>query len=112
MDRIKLSDSLSMSRIVYGMWRIGDDADTSIAHVEAKINACLDQGITTFDQADIYGGYAAEAILGEALKANPSLRGKMEIVTKCDIVAPMGKYADKPIMTRQLPISMPLWKLH
>ena len=97
MDRIKFSDSLSMSRIVYGMWRIGDDADTSIAHVEAKINACLDQGITTFDQADIYGGYAAEAILGEALKANPSLRSKMEIVTKCDIVAPMGKYADKPL---------------
>ena len=97
MERVSLSNSLEMSRIVYGMWRIADDADTSVAHVDAKINACLDQGITTFDQADIYGGYAAEAVLGEALKANPSLRGKMEIVTKCDIVAPMGKYADKPV---------------
>ena len=27
------------------------------AHVQAKIEACLEQGITTFDQADIYGGY-------------------------------------------------------
>ncbi|MEP6244282.1 MAG: aldo/keto reductase, partial [Lentilitoribacter sp.] len=97
MERVSLSSSLEMSRIVYGMWRIADDTDTSVAHVDAKINACLDQGITTFDQADIYGGYVAEAVLGEALKANPSLRGKMEIVTKCDIVAPIGKYSDKPV---------------
>jgi len=93
MDRVKLSDNLEFSRLIYGMWRLGDDTDTSPAHVERKIQACLDQGITTFDQADIYGGYAAEAVLGGALKANPALRSKMEIVTKCDIVAPMGRYA-------------------
>ena len=92
MERVKLSDSLSMSRIVYGMWRIGDDADTSPAHVVAKIEACLDQGITTMDQADIYGGYTAEAILGAAFDASPGLRDKVELVTKCDIVAPMGRY--------------------
>ncbi|WP_319545358.1 aldo/keto reductase family oxidoreductase [Ruegeria conchae] len=97
MQRVKLSDTLEMSRLVYGMWRLGDDSDTSTAHVEAKIQACLDQGITTFDQADIYGGYAAEAVLGNALRANPSLRQKMEIVTKCDIVAPMGRYADAKV---------------
>ena len=97
MDRVQLSNDLNFSRIVYGMWRIGDDTDTSTAHVQAKIHACLDQGITTFDQADIYGGYVAEAILGEALKADPSLRARMEIVTKCDIVAPVGRYADAPV---------------
>ncbi|MEL6618407.1 MAG: aldo/keto reductase [Pseudomonadota bacterium] len=97
MDRIQLSDTLSMSRIVYGMWRLGDDTDTSVAHVQAKIHACLDQGITTFDQADIYGGYVAEAILGEALKADTGLRAKMEIVTKCDIVAPVGRYESAPV---------------
>lgn len=97
MDRVTLAPKLEMSRIVYGMWRLGDDADTSVAHVQAKIHACLDQGITTFDQADIYGGYVAEAILGEALKADTGLRGKMEIVTKCDIVAPVGRYADAPV---------------
>jgi len=97
MERVQLSSSLSMSRIVYGMWRVADDADTSAKHVEAKIAACLEQGITTFDQADIYGDYGAEAVLGGALKANPSLRDQIEIVTKCDIVAPIGKYADAPV---------------
>lgn len=97
MERIEIAPGLSLSRLVYGMWRLGDDSDTSPAHVEAKINACLEQGITTFDQADIYGGYAAEGILGQAIKANPALRTQMEIVTKCDIVAPMGRYADKRV---------------
>ncbi len=97
MQRVKLSDTLEMSRLVYGMWRLGDDSDTSAAHVEAKIQACLDQGITSFDQADIYGDYGAEAVLGNALRANPALRAKMEIVTKCDIVAPIGRYSDAKI---------------
>ncbi|MFY0680680.1 MAG: aldo/keto reductase [Thalassovita sp.] len=97
MDRVKLSSDLDFSRLVYGMWRIGDVEDTSASHVVAKIQACLDQGITTFDQADIYGGYTAEAILGGALAANPALRNQMEIVTKCDIVAPAGRYADAKV---------------
>ena len=92
MDRVDLGQ-ISLSRLVYGMWRMGDDADTSPAHVQAKIEACLAQGITSFDQADIYGGYTAEAILGAALRAAPGLRGQMEIVTKCDIVAPVGRHA-------------------
>ncbi len=94
MNRVTLTDDLSLSRLVYGMWRIGDDADTSPAHVQAKIEACLDQGITTMDQADIYGAYTAEGILGAALRASPGLRDRIEIVTKCDIIAPIGKYAD------------------
>ncbi len=97
MKRIKISNDLEFSQLIYGMWRIGDDKNTSAAHVEAKIQSCLDQGISTFDQADIYGGYTAEAILGDALKHNPSLRKQMEIVTKCDIVAPMGRYSDKRV---------------
>lgn len=92
MERVDLG-KISLSRLVYGMWRLGDDADTSPAHVQAKIEACLDQGITSFDQADIYGGYTAEAILGAALRAAPGLRDRMEIVTKCDIVAPVGRHA-------------------
>ncbi len=97
MDRISLSSDVSLSRIVYGMWRLGDDTDTSPAHIQAKIEACLAQGITTMDQADIYGGYAAEELLGDCLRASPGLRDKIEIVTKCDIVAPMGRYADAPV---------------
>ena len=93
MERIDLTSDLSFSRIVYGMWRIGDDADTSSAHIRAKIEACLEQGITTIDQADIYGDYGAEALLGACLKESPDLRDRLEIVTKCDIVAPAGRYA-------------------
>lgn len=94
MDRVSLAPELQLSRLVYGMWRIADDAVTSPAHVQAKIEACLAQGITTMDQADIYGGYTAEAILGGALKASPALRDQIEIVTKCDIVAPAGRHSD------------------
>ena len=93
MERISLNNEISLSRIVYGMWRLGDDENTSPEHVRAKIDASLDQGITSFDQADIYGGYEAEEILGNALSGS-ALRNKMEIVTKCDIIAPVGRYAD------------------
>jgi predicted oxidoreductase len=91
MERISLG-SVELSRLVYGMWRLGDDVDTSAKHVQAKIEACLAQGITSFDQADIYGGYQAEALLGAGLRAAPHLRSKMEIITKCDIVAPVGRH--------------------
>lgn len=93
MERVTLRNGQTLSRIVYGMWRLGDDADTSPEHVRAKIEACLDQGITTMDQADIYGGYMAEEILGNALAAAPGLRDRIEIITKCDIIAPMGRHA-------------------
>ncbi|SNR76192.1 aldo/keto reductase [Puniceibacterium sediminis] len=92
MDRISLTPDVTFSRLVYGMWRLGDDKDHGPQHVRAKIDACLDQGITTIDQADIYGGYMAEEILGDAL--TPSLRAKIEIITKCDIVAPAGRYSN------------------
>ncbi|MEM9233191.1 MAG: aldo/keto reductase [Pseudomonadota bacterium] len=94
MERVDLSPDLTLSRIVYGMWRLGDDSDTSPSHVQAKVETCLEQGVTTMDQADIYGGYEAEELLGACFKQAPGLREKLEIVTKCDIIAPMGRYAD------------------
>lgn len=95
MDRIRLTDSLELSRLVYGMWRLSDDSDTSPEHVRNKVAACLDQGITTMDQADIYGAYEAEEVLGAAL--TPELRNRIEIVTKCDIVAPIGIHAHRNV---------------
>ena len=92
MQRVALNDGLSLSRLIYGMWRLADDADRSTGHVQAKIEACLAQGITSMDQADIYGGYMAEEILGDALRAAPHLRDSIEIITKCDIVAPVGRH--------------------
>ena len=75
------------------MWRLADDINTSSKHISDKVNLCLDQGITSFDQAAVYGLYSAEALFGEVLKANPSLRHKIEIVSKCGIVNPSDRYA-------------------
>lgn len=92
MERVEIASGIEFSRLVYGMWRVGDDSDTSPSHIRAKIDACLAQGITTIDQADIYGGYTAEALLGACFRDNSGLRDQLEIVTKCDIVAPVGRY--------------------
>ncbi len=91
MQRVQVTETTSFSRLIYGMWRLREAADTSPAHVGAKIGACLDQGVTTFDQADIYGDYGCEALLGAALKADPGLRSQMELITKCDICFPSAE---------------------
>lgn len=93
MQRVRLTDDLSFSRIVYGMWRLDEDTDISPAHVRAKIEACLEQGITTMDQADIYGGYNSEEMLGAALRGT-DLAGQIEIVTKTDIVVRSDRFPD------------------
>ena len=94
MERLSLSSSTNFSRIIYGMWRLADDTNTTTKHISEKVNLCLDQGITTFDQAAVYGLYTAEALFGGVLKANPALRHKIEIVSKCGIVNPSNRYAN------------------
>jgi len=86
MPRIELNPGLTLSRLAYGVWRLSEADDTSAQAVAGRIQACLDQGITTFDHADIYGGYSCEALFGAALRAQPGLKARMEIVTKCDIM--------------------------
>lgn len=93
MQRVSLTSTLDLSRIIFGMWRLGDDPDTSPAHIQTKIEACLAQGITSFDQADIYGDYGAEELLGACLKQSPHLRDQIQIITKCGIIAPVGRNA-------------------
>lgn len=97
MERIALNGDLELSRIVYGMWRLAEDADTGAAHVRAKIDACLEQGITSFDQADIYGNYESQLVLGQALKSAPELRERIEIVSKADIALLSEKFPDRRI---------------
>ncbi|GAA4418746.1 aldo/keto reductase [Acidovorax lacteus] len=73
-----------LSPIVAGAWRMGEWG----MNVEQRvrwIEQCLDLGITSFDHADIYGGYTVERLFGEALAAQPSLRSRMQLVTKCGI---------------------------
>lgn len=85
MTRIQLTDGgPTFSRIVAGVMRLGE-WNMSTAALLNFIHTCLDLGITTFDHADIYGGYTCEELFGRALAVEPSLRGRLELVTKCGI---------------------------
>ena len=75
---------LSLSRVIAGMWRLGE-WDMSVQQRIAFIEECIAMGVTSFDHADIYGNYGVEALFGEALRAQPALRGRMELVSKCGI---------------------------
>jgi len=62
------------------------------------IKGALDLGITTLDNADIYGSFASpvdhahkcESIVGQALALEPGLRSRVEIITKSSVVFPVG----------------------
>jgi predicted oxidoreductase len=72
------------SPIVAGLWRMHEwqlDLPARMRWIEA----CLDMGITSFDHADVYGGYRVEALFGEALAAAPALRRRLQLVSKCGI---------------------------
>jgi len=89
MQAVDLSVSLSpsgtrLSRVVAGVWRMGEWRQ-DVAERVRWIEHCVDLGITSFDHADIYGGYTVEALFGEALAAAPGLRNRLQIITKCGI---------------------------
>jgi predicted oxidoreductase len=75
---------VTLSPIVAGAWRMaswGWDVPARVRWIEQ----CLALGVTSFDHADIYGGYNVEALFGEALAAARGLRERIQIVTKCGI---------------------------
>lgn len=80
---------LEVGSLAYGCWRLaGTGTDTAAA----KINTALGAGMTLIDTADIYGsrwpgGFGeAEALLGEVLATDKSLRRRMILATKGGIV--------------------------
>lgn len=79
-----ISPAFELSPIVAGLWRIAD-WNLGVQERVRWIEQALEWGITTFDHADIYGDYRAEGLFGEALKAVPALRQRMQLVTKCGI---------------------------
>jgi predicted oxidoreductase len=76
---------LSASRLAFGCAMLGWDWDSPdfVAKTIPIIKTALDQGITFFDLADVYGYGKAESALGEVLKESPALRSKIVIQTKC-----------------------------
>jgi aryl-alcohol dehydrogenase-like predicted oxidoreductase len=70
---------MMVSEISYGNWIThGSQVEEEAAH--ACVKAALDEGITTFDTADVYAGTRAEEVLGRALKG--VRRESLEIFTK------------------------------
>jgi len=96
MERIQLAIDLKFSRIAHGFWRLNEWGLTP-QQLLRFVEEALDMGVTTFDHADIYGGYTCEALFGEIFKLNPSLRQRMEIVSKCGIKIKSGQFPDRKI---------------
>lgn len=86
----------AFSPVAFGTWRVLDDPTTrSPQELLRRLHACLDLGITTVDTAEIYGGYRVEELLGEALRLDPGLRSKLQIVSKCGIYVPNAFHPER-----------------
>ncbi|MEL7412876.1 MAG: aldo/keto reductase family oxidoreductase [Pseudomonadota bacterium] len=72
------------SELVQGYWRAVDWGMTAQERL-SFLKQHIELGITTVDHADIYGNYECEALFGEALSLDKSVREQIQIVTKCDI---------------------------
>lgn len=66
----------------WGVW----GASHSAKQVQELIEVCLEENITTFDHADIYGGHTTEKLFGDAWKEMNIDREKVQFISKCGIV--------------------------
>ena len=67
--------------MTWGIWGKNLDKNQMIE----LMNHCLETGITTFDHADIYGGYTNEAAFGAAFGESGINRKKVQLISKCGI---------------------------
>jgi len=80
-----------MQEVIYGCMGLGGSwsGEPHEAHhvdqAAAAVQAALDAGITLFDHADIYRNGKSEAVFGEVLAAEPGLRERIRLQTKCGI---------------------------
>ncbi len=65
----------------WGVW----DKNLSTSEMENTINICLENKITTFDHADIYGSYTTEAAFGKAFTLSKISRESLQFISKCGI---------------------------
>ncbi|RZK10048.1 MAG: aldo/keto reductase [Flavobacterium sp.] len=65
----------------WGIW----DKNLSTKEMANLIHVCLENKISTFDHADIYGGYTTEAEFGKALTQSKIDRNKIQLISKCGI---------------------------
>lgn len=65
----------------WGIW----DKNLTPQEMENMIQVCLENKITTFDHADIYGSYTTESDFGKALASGKIPRERMQLISKCGI---------------------------
>lgn len=73
-----------LSPVVVGAWRLASWG-WHTAQVRQWIDDCLALGVSSFDHADIYGGYTVETQFGAALAEAPGLRDRLQLISKCGI---------------------------
>ena len=71
------------SRIISGTmtWEIG--VKNFFIEMQVLIEKSFNYGVSTFDHADIYGGYTTEADFGNAFKTCSIDRENVQFITKC-----------------------------
>ena len=80
MSKTKLSPIMA-GVMNWGIW----DKNLNTKEMENMINICLENKITTFDHADIYGDYTTESDFGKAFASSKIAREKMQLISKCGI---------------------------
>lgn len=93
---VAVSNPLSLSRIIHGMWRL-NDWKMNAGELNSFVQEAMDMGITTYDHADIYGNHTCEAFFGDALGDDKTLRNRMQLVTKCGIKLNTNKFPDRKL---------------
>lgn len=94
MEYMKITEELSLSRIIQGFWRL-TNWEWDIKTLEEFIQGCVDRGVTTLDTAEIYGFAQCETQLGRVFQKNPALRNQIQLVSKTGIFNKDGfKYYD------------------
>jgi predicted oxidoreductase len=88
MKSIYLSDSgPKVSSAIYGFYRWRAE-DLKQSQMERIIDLCLELGINTFDQADIYGNYHCEELFGKVLRERSVKRDDVILFTKSGLCLP------------------------
>lgn len=82
-------DGPSLSKVIAGVMKWGAwGANLSEDEMAELIKSCVDNNITSFDHADIYGGYTTEKAFGDAFKKSGIKRDQIQLITKCGICYP------------------------
>lgn len=76
----------SYSKIIAGTMTWGTwGKNYTCQEMSELMHYCMEIGITTFDHADIYGGYSTEAAFGNAFSESKIHREEIQLITKCGI---------------------------